>query len=78
MKPLETLIPPSAQENMFPRAPKAPNERRFFFKFGTCRTFVRVRTYLFSIEKLVFVGKTYKKRLRNEITSISLQEENYR
>jgi len=44
MEPLITLIPPSTPENLYPRASKAPNERRFFFKFGTCRTFVRVQT----------------------------------
>ena len=40
MKPLVTLIASSAPENLYPRA---SNERRFFFKFETCRTFVRVR-----------------------------------
>jgi len=40
MEPLVTLIPPSAPENLYPRASKAPNERRFFFKSETCRTFV--------------------------------------
>ena len=40
MEPLVILIPPSALENLYPRA---SNERRFFFKFETCRTFVRVR-----------------------------------
>ena len=44
IEPLVTLIPPSAPENLYLRASKAPNERRFFFKSGTCRTFVRVQT----------------------------------
>ena len=44
IKPLVTLIAPSVPENLYPRAFKAPNGRRFFCKFGTCRTFVRVRT----------------------------------
>jgi len=44
MEPLVTLIPPSAPENLYPRASKAPNERIFFFKSGTCWTFVKVQT----------------------------------
>jgi len=43
MEPLVILITPSAPENLYPRAFKAPNKRRFF-KSGTCWTFVRVRT----------------------------------
>jgi len=41
MKPLVTLIAPSAPENLYPRASKAPNERRFFLKSETYQTFVR-------------------------------------
>jgi len=40
MERLVTLIPPSVPENLYPRASKAPHERRFFFKCRTCRTFV--------------------------------------
>ena len=31
IEPLVTLIPPSIPENLYPRASKAPNERRVFF-----------------------------------------------
>jgi len=37
MEPLVTLTP-TAPENLYPRASKAPNKRRFFFKSGMCRS----------------------------------------
>ena len=43
-EPLVTLIALFAPENLYPQTFKAPNERRFFFKFGTYRTLMRVRT----------------------------------
>ena len=44
MELLVTLISPSAPDNLYSQASKAPNERKFFFKSGTCRTLVRVQS----------------------------------
>jgi len=44
IEPLITLIPPSIPENLHFWVFKAPNERRFFLKSRTSRTFMRVQT----------------------------------